>query len=291
MQRSQPRPILLLCADDFALTEGVSRAIEELCVAGRLSATSALVTTRYWPAHGARLAALRGLVAVGLHVNLTLGSPLGPMPRLAPTGQFPAIGALTRRAVRRSVDASEVMVETARQLIAFEQSVGFPPDFIDGHQHVHALPGIRDGVLAALCERFPHGGPLIRNPAEQIGAIIARGMAVSKATALSGLSFGFARAVRAAGFATNDTFGGVTDFRPEDAHEDLRLSMLRPGRLHLVMCHPGFPDAELAALDPVTSRRRSEYDALMQDHVLTTAIWRPRRPADGPAIDWGALAS
>ena len=59
----------VLCADDYALTEGVSRGIEELARAGRLSATSALVTTRHWPEHARRVAGLRRHVQVGLHLN------------------------------------------------------------------------------------------------------------------------------------------------------------------------------------------------------------------------------
>ena len=38
--------MILRCADHYALTEGVSRAIGELAAARRLSATSAIVTTR-----------------------------------------------------------------------------------------------------------------------------------------------------------------------------------------------------------------------------------------------------
>jgi len=283
------QPAVILCADDFAMTEGVSLGIEELALAGRLSAVSALVTTRHWPAHGTRLAALRGHVAVGLHFNLTLGAPLGPMPRLAPGRRLPAIAALTRMALGRRVEAHEVAMEAGRQLAAFEAATGFSPDFVDGHQHVHALPGVRDGVIAALRQHFPHGGPLVRTPADQVAAILSRGLAVPKSIALSGLAFGFASLVRRAGLPTNDTFSGVTDFRPEDAAEELHHAMRRPGRLHLVMCHPGFPDSELAAIDPITVRRRAEYDALMEDGGLTAAIWRPQRATGGPAIDWSRI--
>jgi predicted glycoside hydrolase/deacetylase ChbG (UPF0249 family) len=31
------------------------------------------------------------------------------------------------------------------------------------------------------------------------------------------------------------------------------------------MCHPGYPDSELARLDPVTVQRRREYDFLAGD--------------------------
>ena len=65
------------------MTEGISRAIGELAAAQRLSATSVMVTSPHWPATAPRLAVHRGHLSIGLHLNLTLGRPLGPMPRLA----------------------------------------------------------------------------------------------------------------------------------------------------------------------------------------------------------------
>ena len=53
-------PRIVLCADDYAMTDDISQGIEALALARRLSAASAMVTTRHWPAHGARLAHLRG---------------------------------------------------------------------------------------------------------------------------------------------------------------------------------------------------------------------------------------
>jgi len=46
--------MIILCADDYALTEGISRAIGELAAAKRLSATSVLVTSARWPAGAMR---------------------------------------------------------------------------------------------------------------------------------------------------------------------------------------------------------------------------------------------
>ncbi|HET6375818.1 MAG TPA: ChbG/HpnK family deacetylase, partial [Methylocella sp.] len=81
-----------LCADDFAITPGVSRGILEALAEKRLSAASALVTSPFWPESAA---ALRGHAAeadIGLHLNLTHGTPLGPMPAFAPAGRFPDPG-------------------------------------------------------------------------------------------------------------------------------------------------------------------------------------------------------
>ena len=73
------------------MTEGISRAIGELAAAQRLSATSVMVNSPHWPAAAPRLRAHRGHLSIGLHLNLTLGTPVGPMPRLAPAGTFPGL--------------------------------------------------------------------------------------------------------------------------------------------------------------------------------------------------------
>ncbi len=282
---SEHTGIVLLSADDFALTDGVTRAIEDLAQRRLLSATSALVTTRHWPAHGPRLAALRDKVAIGLHLNLTLGAPLGVMQRLAPGGGLPTIGALTFAALTRQLDRNEIADETRRQLDAFEAQAGAPPDFIDGHQHVHALPTVRDAVLAVLSRRAATPPLLVRNPADRSARMMRR-RGWRKALLLAGLSAGFGRRAERAGLIVNDSFAGVTNFRPEAAAADIASSLSLPGRLHVAMCHPGFPDAELAAIDPVTVRRQAEYDALVACEGLQDRIWHPRRGGNGTAIDW-----
>lgn len=284
-----PRPRLLqvvLCADDYAMTEGVSAGIEQLAAAGRLSATSVMTTSRHWPAHAPRIKALRGGIAIGLHIDLTLLGPLGPMPKLAPTGKLPAIGALTRRALAHGIDAAEIAAETERQLDAFERQLGFPPDHIDGHQHVHALPGIRDGVLAALKWRYPERRPLLRVPSDTLARILARKRHAAKAAVLSTLAAGFGRAAVAAGFMVNEGFAGVSDFADGGAAADFAAAERARGLLHLVMCHPGVPDDELTRIDPVVERRREELGLISDAARLPFRVWTPRRDADGPPVDW-----
>ncbi|MGE5512627.1 MAG: ChbG/HpnK family deacetylase, partial [Bacteroidota bacterium] len=144
---------VILCADDFGMSAGVSRGILELAERNRISATSAMVTVDRWPQDARRLAGVRSNVGIGLHINLTLGKPLGPMPSLAPDGEFPTLSALIGRALARRLDAGEISLEVTRQLSRFEAETGFAPDHVDGHQHVHALPGVRHAVLAALATR------------------------------------------------------------------------------------------------------------------------------------------
>jgi len=279
--------MIILCADDYAMTEGVSRAIGELAAARRLSATSALTTSSHWPRMAPRLLVHRGHLSIGLHVNLTLGQPLGQMPRLAPQGILPPLASLTAWALGGVLDAEEIGAEIGRQLDRFETALGFPPDHIDGHQHVHVLPGVRRALLKEVTRRYPVRAPLMRDPSDRLGAILSRHSTVAKAVTVAALAFGFAHSARKRGLHTNDSFAGFSRFDERQPYaEELAQALSAPGQRHLVMCHPGHPDAELASLDPVVNRRRMEYEALMADSTLMARIWRPARRGDGAPFDW-----
>lgn len=276
-----PRGQVILCADDFGISDGVSRGIEELIHARRLSATGAIVTLPNWSSHARRLALLRPQAAVGLHVNLTLAAPLGPMPSWAPLGKLPVLGDAIRRALLGRIDRDEIAAEIGRQIDTFTQAAGFPPDFVDGHQHVQSLPGIRDALLDALSERFPGREPLVRDPADSVRAIRRRGAAVTKSLVIAALSVGFGNRVRRAGFPTNLGFSGVSPFTPGSSFErELAAFFATPGPRHLVMCHPGHGDDALRRLDPVVERRSEELSALMHMPGLPEAIWHVERHRD-----------
>src|SRR4028118_1042681 len=107
---------VVLCADDFGLTEGVSRGILELAEAGRISATGAMTNRPDWPRLAPALRPLAGRIGVGLHLHLPTAEPPGPMPGLAPGGRFPALGDLMGRALMGRLPAGEVEGEIERQL-------------------------------------------------------------------------------------------------------------------------------------------------------------------------------
>src|SRR5690606_36013742 len=93
---------------------------------------------------------------LGLHFNLTEGH----------AGAVPAqgLGQVLRAAYLRRLPAAQLRSAWRAQLDAFEQALGTPPDFIDGHQHVHQLPGVRQALLAELHARYaPHERPWVRS--------------------------------------------------------------------------------------------------------------------------------
>ncbi len=293
MAEEMPAPTarnVLLIADDFAISDGVSLGIAQLAKERRISGTSALVTLERWHADAPQLAALRCDIAIGLHVNLTLGAPLGAMPSLAPKRELPHLSALIARALARQIDRAEVEAEISRQLQHFIGETGHAPDFIDGHQHVHALPVVRDALIAAILRHYRKRSfvPLVRVPGDRFGAIAARKRARMKGFVLGTLAAGFANALQRAGLPANDSFAGVAGFgaTEADVERDLAAATQHAGRLHLVMCHPGHPTIELAGLDPITTRRAAELAVLSRDNPLSAQLCRlERRGADG-TIDW-----
>ena len=255
-----------LCADDFALSPAVSGGIIEALAAGRLTATSAMTTQSHWPEAARKFRALAPQADLGLHFNLTLGRPLGEMERFAPNGAFPAMNNIVPAAWRGALPRAEIRDELRRQLDAFEAGYGAPPDFVDGHQHVHILPGIADDLLAELSRRQLAGKIWLRDSADRPRRIFARGRHWGKALTVAALARGFRGKARAAGFALNDGFSGFSDFDPQgDYAGDFATFLLAPGEKPLIMCHPGHVDDELARLDPVTQSRETELAFLLSD--------------------------
>ena len=247
------RPIAL-CADDYGLAPGVGEAIRELIAAGRLSATSCMTGSPHWPAEARLLRPLRGAADIGLHLTLTDQAPLGPMPALAPRGRLPGLGRLIALALSRRLDLAEIAREAERQLDSFEAEFGAPPDHLDGHHHVHALPGVREVVVDLARRRLPPGAWL-RYCDETPRAALRVGVATPRALLISALGAG----LRSSGLPGNTSFRGVRSFRERAPYSALfRRFLVGVEPRGLVMCHPARVDDALRAADPVCAQREEE---------------------------------
>ena len=263
---ASPRQIWL-CADDYGLSAGVNGAIRDLVTRRRLNATSVMVVAPSF--HRSEANALAALnreekrVAIGLHVTLT--APLHPLSdayKPLRDGAFLPLAETLMRAVLRRLDGEALAREITAQLKMFAHIFGRAPDFIDGHQHVHLFPGVREAVLAAAKANAP--GAWLR----QCGRAAAPrfSFADRKAWLLDYLSRDFRARAEALGLYTNAGFAGAYEFR-----DDADIAALFAGFLDsvpddgLIMCHPGFVDAELQRLDPLTTLREREYAFLASD--------------------------
>jgi hypothetical protein len=249
---------LILCADDYALAPGVSQAIRELAAAGRLNATSVMTPGPDLGAEAKQLLAVASPgFQIGLHVTLTGGLMPLTVPRLPRF--WPGIPPLMAAAFLRRIDRNAVAAEIEAQFAAFSEAFGRPPRFVDGHQHAHLLPGIRDLVLDAIKHHAPSAW--VRQCRGPHGA--GRGV---KGQVIAALSGGLKRAAAARSIAINPAFSGAYDFGQAE-----RFAAIFPGFLRdlpegsLVMVHPGHVDEALRRVDPIHAPREQEFAYLAGD--------------------------
>ena len=264
---------VIINADDYAMDAGVDAAILRLAEEGRVTATSAMVLAPRWPdaAHAARDAAP---LSLGLHFDLT-----SPFAESGFTEQ--GLSALILRAEARLMDRGRLKREAERQLLLFDSALGAPPAFVDGHQHVHHLPGVREALLDALWDRY--GGA-----ARHIGVRIAaprrwRGLkaAIVAATGAGGL----ARLAALRGHPVNSDFAGVYDFAPDANLPELWKGWTAglQGPLPLIMCHVAMQAGESDGSDPIRAARLREFEWLasgrfqsfLKQAALTAVGWPP----------------
>lgn len=247
---------LRLCADDFALGPAVDRGLLALAAQGRLGALSCLASSPRWPQAATALRSLPATVQVGLHFNLTEGEPLSAglrrhWPRLPSLRRLLALAALGQLA--RPALAAAIADEWTAQLERFVSEHGRPPRFVDGHQHVHALPGVRDTLLAAARR--------LGVPLRDTGRILGPGHALKRQIIQACGGRALHRALQAQGVAHASALLGVYDFHPRADYRVLMrgwLATLPDGAL--LFCHPamGGPDAG----DAIGVARQREADYL-----------------------------
>src|SRR5262245_50376842 len=204
-----------LCADDYGIAPGVNQAIRDLIGRGRINATSAMVVAPSLTHAEARaLASLDAgerRAAIGLHFTLT--APFRPLSAgFTPLadGAFLPLPALMRAALLRRLDRQRLAAEVAAQLSAFAAAFGRAPDFVDGHQHVHLFPQVREEVLAGIAAHAP--AAWVRQCGSTRG-FTAR-LADRKGLVIDVFSRAVRRRARRQGVATNPGFAGTHSFLP-----------------------------------------------------------------------------
>ena len=247
-----------LCADDYGISPAVSGAIRELITRGRINATSAMVVA---PGFSQREAsalsdAAKARASTGLHLTLT--APFRPLTDFAPLrdGAFLPLAPMAGRALVRNLKATALEAEISGQFATFHAAFGRAPDYVDGHQHIHVFPQIRETLVRVVKQAAP------RAWLRQCGRSAAARKSIGdpKGYVLDALSARLRRLAAKAAVRTNIAFAGAYSFRPQADYAALFpdfLDGLPDGGL--VMCHPGHVDPQLRELDPLTDLREREY--------------------------------
>lgn len=225
---------LIVNADDFNLTEGVTRGIVDGHRNGIITSTTVMVNLPGL-ARSRDLAREAPALGLGLHVNLTLGAPV-----LAPA----AVGSLVDASGRFVRDRervghvgvpAEIRDEVAGQAKRFAEVFDRPPTHIDTHYHMHRLPRILDAVLDVAADL---------------------GLPVRAVTPE------MAQRVRARGLPAADRMVG--DVGPEaywTAERLVRFIEAAEVGVTELMCHPGYADVALST-SSYCAQREGELNGL-----------------------------
>jgi hopanoid biosynthesis associated protein HpnK len=247
---------LIVNADDFGLTEQVSRGILDAHREGIVTSTTLMANGGAFDAAVA-MGCREYQLAIGVHLNLTQGVPVSPAVKI-PTlvnrqGRLHLSPLrLGQGIMTRQVNLAEVEAEL-RQQIRKVLGVGILPTHLDGHKHVHVLPGVADIVLR-LAQEFSIRS--VRCPSEaapKLPTLLRFGnsrAAAAKQYVLGRAVSIFARRFREklvkAGLLSSAHFYGLSQTGFLDALQILDILGDLPEGSTELMCHPGYLDADLA---------------------------------------------
>jgi predicted glycoside hydrolase/deacetylase ChbG (UPF0249 family) len=256
---------IVVCADDYNIAPGVSKAIRELIALGRLNATSVMTI---FPGLEEEAKALADTpspapLQIGLHLTLSGGfSPLASPPLATPDGKLPHINKLLSPLSLLQINRKAVALEIEAQIEAFERAFGRLPDYVDGHQHCQLMPAIRKTFIQTVAKLAPKAWVRQCAPAQKSMLLSAD----IKTRVIGTLSFALARLAKRAELAVNPSFSGAYDYGGTEKFADRFpgfIDELTDGGV--VMVHPGFIDDVLRSRDILVERRKEEYSLLASE--------------------------
>jgi len=288
---------LIVNADDLGWTDGVNRGIVEAFHHGIVTSTSLLANGAAF-AGGVEAARSAPGLGVGVHLNLSDGPPVANpevvTSLLNDNAEF-AGGpqSLLLRRARRGLLLVEVEDEWDAQIQKIVDA-GITPTHLDGHKHVHMLPGLFE-IAVRLAKRHGIGAIRVSLETSSLRAALSSGskqhagVVMKQGVQARGLKL-LARDVRAqaehAGISTADYFCGIAQTGELTREGVVQLVKSLPDGTTELMCHPGYADA---ALQKTPTRLQNSRQAELQ--ILTdTAIRNLVASLGIRLIDYGFVA-
>jgi len=258
---------IVLCADDYGQAPAISRGILSLINENRLSAASCMVTSPYWLEHVKWLTPYINKVDIGLHFNLTHGTPLSPAFKTQYGQTFAELSQVLKKSLLRNWDVEAIYHECCAQIEMFKKGLGCLPDFIDGHQHIHQFPMIREALVRAYHRYWGND-----NQPKAFIRLVNQNSLVTPRSALKLLTIRtsgafFARLLQANHIPHNHSFAGIYPFSQSRAYTSWFARFLKNTQDNgLIMCHPGLSASSND--DPIATARFDEYRYLSSPQFL-----------------------
>jgi predicted glycoside hydrolase/deacetylase ChbG (UPF0249 family) len=258
---------LIINADDYGRTRGVSSGIRSAHLNGIVTSTTAMMNM---PGVESCLEeALRDCprLGLGVHLVLTAGKPLLPasqVPKL--TGgkdHFPS--ALQFIKFMPDMDPDQVRAEWNAQIQKFIRSTGKKPDHLDSHHHTSYFS---QPLFQIMLELAGEHKCAIRPPLAEGGSDLPLDLPVE----LGDQSMEFIPALLSQ-FSPLSPDNFFSSFYDKSATSDNLLNIFHnlPAGTSEIMCHPGFSDPELMEGSSYNIQREVELAAL-KDPAIKTCI-------------------
>ena len=231
----------IVVADDFGLCEKHDAIIIDLMYEKKINAVSVLVHGELNENRIKELKLNKNKISVGLHLNLTT-----PLPKIVKTF---SIKRLIISNLFRFTHNNEIKHNLSSQIESFKNIFGEFPDFIDGHQHIHMLPGILTNLLTLLDNETLPPKFWIRTSASQyfIGFLNEYHNSGVKSLLINVLSWVARKRIIKKSLITNRDFTGFFNLKAETRKFKCQYKMMLKN-LHsnqLVMVHPGSSDSKV----------------------------------------------
>lgn len=253
---------IMINVDDLGLSGAVNDAVLHLAECGRIGASSYMAGGTITDSEIKTLTALN--VDIGLHLDLT---------GIFPSALRGSLKSIIVASYLRKLNSAQVNDVIKQQLDAFEDCFGRAPVFIDGHQHIHQFPIIRQHLVNEISTRYG------KNTQTFMGARVTTPLVHDIKSWIIYVLGGNAwrKLCEDRHIATNDRFGGVYGF--DATIQELsalwetwlqkapRTTSLTPllvdSPFTLIMCHPAVPNNGWQ--DEIKQARELEYEWLMSD--------------------------
>lgn len=256
---------IVLCADDYGQASPISEGILTLIKNGRLSATSCMVNSTFWLAQAPWLKPYRAKIDIGLHFNLTEGRAVSKQYQAKYGENLFTLPVLMRRVCLRQLDGAVIEAECHAQIDRFIEGLGHLPGYLDGHQHSHQFPIIREAVLRVYEARLRSSQAYIRLVNEKIKP--SDMLNIKKIIIYLMGTAAIKRALDRQHIPHNHSFAGIYSFNCGVSYGSLFsnfLSRIKDGGL--IMCHPGL--ASSGGQDAIARARYEEFQYLASDQFI-----------------------
>jgi predicted glycoside hydrolase/deacetylase ChbG (UPF0249 family) len=231
---------LIVNADDYGRTPGVSRGIREAHARGIITSTTAMMNMPGIEAELERALKETPRLGLGVHLVLTSGSPLLPAAKVssitAGKNRFPSNKEFT--AILGRIDADEAAAEWETQIQKFVRAVGRNPDHLDSHHHSSYLTEGLFGKMLSLAKKYQCSIRSIREGRNGAYGGVSKELSDSIAAFYPGMMRRFPTAIP-------DHF--ISSFYDETATAEQLPKILEglEAGVSELMCHPGYADDPL----------------------------------------------